>query len=382
MGIFDRFISSKPPTKDQFAQKVLDGIKRAGEKRAVVFDKDRFSLHTTDGGILNLTNAYPEFCAAPKEMRAESVNKWVRMWFARSLEIPDDFDDVRADLLPTVQARSHYDLVNLQFEVEGRMKLNRPYAVFGEHFAVGLVYDLPESMQHVNQDKLDKWGVTLYEVLEVAKQNLAERQFAFAGPQGGVGMYWCSMQKDSYDAARILLLDAIRDFKVRGEIVAMIPNRETLYVAGSEDMHALKEMLKAAAEEMQKPRYISGIALRLDGDEWVPWLPAEDHPLYQDFHKLRTQTFGQAYGEQKELLDKLHEKTGQDIFVASFSGMGKKDTNELTSFCVWGKDVLGLASPYRSDYVYGRTRPRATAGPLGSGGQSRGRLDGADGDVP
>ena len=52
------------------------------------------------------------------------------------------------------------------------------------------------------------------------------------------------MQKDSYDAARVLLLDTIRGLRVRGEIVAMIPNREALLFAGSDDLHALKHMLK------------------------------------------------------------------------------------------------------------------------------------------
>jgi len=51
----------------------------------------------------------------------------------------------RPDLLPTVQSRSHYELVDLQFQLEGRGKPNRPYQIFGEHFAVGLVYDLPEA---------------------------------------------------------------------------------------------------------------------------------------------------------------------------------------------------------------------------------------------
>ena len=47
----------------------------------------------------------------------------------------------------------------------------------------------------------------MYEALEVARQNLAEKQFAFLGSGDGVGAPWSSVQKDSYDAARILLLD-------------------------------------------------------------------------------------------------------------------------------------------------------------------------------
>ena len=46
MSIFDRFISSKPPSKDGFAKAVLDGIVRAGEKQAVVYDKDQFAIRT------------------------------------------------------------------------------------------------------------------------------------------------------------------------------------------------------------------------------------------------------------------------------------------------------------------------------------------------
>ncbi len=81
-------------------------------------------------------------------------------------------------------------------------------------------------MKHATQDNLDKWGVTFYEALEVARRNLAEKQFAFLGSKDGDGVPWSSVQKDSYDAARILLLDAIRGLGVRGDVVAMIPNRE------------------------------------------------------------------------------------------------------------------------------------------------------------
>jgi hypothetical protein len=59
MGFFDRLTG--PPSRDGFAKAVLDGIKRAGEKQAVVYDKDRFALRTPgkDGHLLNLGYAYP-----------------------------------------------------------------------------------------------------------------------------------------------------------------------------------------------------------------------------------------------------------------------------------------------------------------------------------
>jgi uncharacterized protein YtpQ (UPF0354 family) len=344
MGLLKKLFG--PPSKDRFAKLVLAGIRRAGERREIVYDQGEFRLHTTErkGMILNLDNAYPEYCDAPKSARPEVLRKWVRLWFSERHEIPDEFEHVRMDLRPVVNSRSHYELFNLQFQLEGREVAPRPHFVLGEHFAVGLVYDLPETMQHVTQDNLDGWGVTYYEGLEAARENLAQLDFACIGPGEGEGL-WLSMAKDSYDAARILLVDILRNFRVRGDVVAMIPNRETLLVAGTEDADALKAMLTLAEEGIRQPRRISAIALRLEGDDWTPWLPPAEHPLHLGFRNLRTQTLGQDYAEQKQLLDKLHEKTGEDIFVASYSGIERKETGEVTTYCVWTEDVLTLLPP-------------------------------------
>ena len=118
-----------------------------------------------------------------------------------------------------------------------------------------------------------------------------------------------------------LIKDAIRHFQVKGDHIAMIPNRENLIVVGSEDVEGLAGMVKLAAKAMKEPRPISGIALRLDGDDWTPWLPDASHPSYKAFQELQLQSFGQDYAQQKEMLDKLHEKNGEDVFVANFSAI-------------------------------------------------------------
>ena len=53
----------------------------------------------------------------------------------------------------------------------------------------------------------------------------------------------------------------------------MIANRDNLIVAGADDAAGLEAMLKMAAEALQQLRPISSIAVRFDGEEWVPWLP-------------------------------------------------------------------------------------------------------------
>jgi hypothetical protein len=163
----------------------------------------------------------------------------------------------------------------------------------------------------------------------------------FIGPETGSGVY-LSVTSDNYDASRLLLLDAIRQLDVEGELVAMAPNRDSLIVAGTEDLEALTGMLALAKDALQKPRIISATAVRLDGDEWVSWLPEASHPLYEEFRLLAIRSLAQDYREQKGLLDQLHVKTGEDILVAQYMGIVNNDTGDFYTQCVWAKDVPTL----------------------------------------
>jgi hypothetical protein len=115
-----------------------------------------------------------------------------------------------------------------------------------------------------------------------------------------------------------------------------------LIVAGSEDTPGLEAMVTLAKKAFEQPRTVSGVALRLAGDEWVSWMPEANHPLYEEFRALRIRSAGQDYAEQKELLDELHEKTGKDVCVASYSVMEHKDTGHRISYSIWSKGTVSL----------------------------------------
>jgi hypothetical protein len=101
-------------------------------------------------------------------------------------------------------------------------------------------------------------------------------------------------------------------------------------------------MAKIAKESFDKPRPISTIALRLEGDEWMPWLPAPDAPLYGEFHELRLRTIGAEYNDQKELLDAVHQQTNQGVMVAPYGALQNKETGRVTSYSVWYEGVESL----------------------------------------
>ena len=327
---------SKKPTHDDFAKLLMDRIHQAGEKSKLVYDPEEFLLHgeAERTATIFLGNAYQEYCATPQDAHEKVLKFWVRNWFSYLRDVPDDFEDAKPDLMPVVRSRSHFEYHSLLAEVESGTPLSWPYQVLGEHFGIGLVYDLPESMRSVPQQNLDAWGATLYDALEVAKANLLATPAKFIGPKSGDGVY-LSATGDSYDASRLILTDPIRRFRVKGDHIAMIPNRENLIVAGSEDIEGLARMLELAKKALNEPRPISGIALRLDGDEWMPWLPPSSHPSYKEFQGLRLQTVGNDYAEQKELLEKLYEKKGEDVFVATFN-IVQSPEGKLFSYAAWG----------------------------------------------
>jgi uncharacterized protein YtpQ (UPF0354 family) len=220
---------STPPTKDEFAKFLMDRIHQSGEKGGIVYEQEEFRLrgNSERTGVLSLYYAFKEYCSVDADSREQVVKHWVRNWFAYLREMPEDFDDAQPDLMPIVRSRAQFDLTSLREEVESGRTVSLPCLVFGEHFGVGIVYDLPDSMGSIPQAKLDAWDVPLCEALEAARKNLSELPAKFVGPESGEGVY-LSANGDSYDSSRLLLTDIIRQFEVKGDTIAMIPNRETL----------------------------------------------------------------------------------------------------------------------------------------------------------
>ena len=351
MGLSDRRI--RKLSKEQFARLMLDALRQAGEKADLRYEADEFRLVATgeragEVGIFNLTNAYGEYCAAGKDKKHTVLRRFVRSWFSRFKDIPEDFADARPDLLPVIRSRSYFELLRLRLEVEDKVRLNSPHRIIGEHFGLGLAYDLPEAMRIISQDHLDGWKVAFEDVLQGAMTNLTEisRQ-AFENPFPGV---WVSPWRDNYDAARLLLPDLLRDQAVEGDLIAFAPNRDTLILTGSDDAAGLARMVDLAEEAFQPPRPLLGLALRLEGDEWQPYLPPADHPLHSRFKRLWVQSMSHDYHDQKELLDKGFEKKGEDVFVGSFVVIQHKDTGRVRSYSVWSEGIDTLLP--KTDLVF------------------------------
>ena len=350
-----------PPGRDKFAKLVMSELSKLGQTSPMRYDAEQFLIERGSEGFINLANLYHEYCQVPRRDRAAVLQRFIRGCVGTTdFELPADFEDVHPDLLPVIRSRFYLESVGLQSRARGGDDFSVPQQFIGDHLSLSLVYDLPQAMRSITQEDLERWSVTLYEAVEAARRNLEQMgNVAFASLQNeaGDGVYF-SATGDNYDASRLVMLDLIRKFQVRGDYIAMVPNRDTLVVTGSEDEGGLAVMIKAAEDSFDKPRPISTIALRLESDSWETWLPERSSPHFAKFHELKVRTIGMEYNDQKELLDQIHDKTGEDLFVASFNAVQRKDTGAIASYGIWPEGACTLL-PETDDLVLLRGDPEA-----------------------
>jgi uncharacterized protein YtpQ (UPF0354 family) len=340
------------PRRDRFAQRVIEALRESGETGPIRYDADKFQLvlnpdvKSYDRVEMNLTNIYAEYRAAARSRKRDVVQRYVRG--TRGMEVPTGFAQVREHLVPRVRTRCYY--ANLPLHLQLRDAPPRPmvYRPLGEHLAVGLVVDQRDGIMEVFGDMLEEWGISVEEAFPLARDNLRRMSAgAFQSPVPGVYYSpWC----DNHDASRLVLDDLVRDCEVKGDYVAMVPNRDTLLLTGSEDVAGLQAMLQVAEGVLRdKPRPMSGIPIRLRRGTWEPYAPDRFHPELEQYRYLRLQSQSQDYEGQKELLEELHDKTGEDVFVASFTMIQNNQTGALRSYCVWADGVRSLLP--RTDQV-------------------------------
>jgi hypothetical protein len=336
----------RPPSRDHFAKLVMDELRKCdgqgGGGGALKYERGQFVIERGNQGFINLANLYQEYCQAPRKERPQVLHRFIRGCLGTSgFELPDEFADVHPDLLPVVRSRFYLESVGLQSRVHGGDGVVVPQQPIGDHLSLSLVYDLPQAMRSIIQDDLDQWQVSLYEAVEAARQNLEQiDHVSFACLQGdrGEGVY-LSTTGDNYDASRVVLLDLIRKMPVRGDHVAMVPNRDTLILTGSDDEAGLTIMCKVADDSFNKPRPISTVALRLVDEAWESWLPEPGAPCQAKLRELRMRTLGMEYNDQKELLDQIYGQSGEGLFVASFRATQRKDTRQISSYSVWSEGI-------------------------------------------
>lgn len=345
MGLLDRFFG--PPGPKQFAKIMEKAVRRAGETLPCTFDEKEFRLVYREGEkevrVLQLANLHLEYNKLPRKER----DAWLKrtcVAMVNPMTLPDDFEDVKPDLMPSVRPRGLIERMRLDAVVKGETPQEMAHFPLTEHLVVCLVYDLPNSMQFVMQERFESWNVTPYEALEIAIENLATRECPIMALGDG---FYIIETGDSYDATRLLMKDLVHKLSFQGSPVALPISRNTLFMTGSDDEKGLGIMIQLAEHKKDDPRPLCPVPIILQDDDWVTWLPPKGHPHFEAFHLLELNYLGGEYTDIKPLLEQCNEQTETDVFVASFSSLERDAT--VRSFCTWSNGVATWLP--KTDYI-------------------------------
>ena len=128
------------PSRDEFAGRLMEAIRRAGETRPIRYDPDGFTL-VSQKGEYHLRNAFRAYCIAKD--RARTFGDAVAIWFA-DMRLPEKYEDVNPDLLPKVVRRTEYDASLLERNGDGGEARGSMPWLIADHLAVVAAYDLPD----------------------------------------------------------------------------------------------------------------------------------------------------------------------------------------------------------------------------------------------
>ncbi len=325
-----------PLSQHEFARQLAGELQRQLPSSAWAYDEEQFCLRCEQPeAVLNLGNFYAEHEKLSPEQWEAHLRRTAVTILSSYQDLPEELEHARHDLRLKLWCRSIIDKLDLQAHVAGQRGLDMPLVPVGEHLYATVVFDFPNSVRSLTSENLDGWGLSPYEAIEIARQNLAEDQAVLAS-RGDA--FYASVTGDSYDATRLLLTDRIRQLEVRGEHIAMVPNRDCLLITGSEDDEGLAMMIQVAEQALQDPRPMLPLPLRLEEEEWVDWMPPPDHPLFEPLELLELKYFYPEYEEQKDLLNALHEARGEARYAASLTAVQRED-DSVISYTVWSEGV-------------------------------------------
>lgn len=336
MSFLDKMFSRKV-SQNEFAEIVRQAFAEQGLPD-LEYDEKEFALRIPGkNSAVFLHNSYSNFNLLPRQERQAVVAKLVAS-FTSIPEIPARFAAAKPHLMPVVRDAAYYSLSRL---LTRSMRSNDSELEWqSERFAggllLGLAYDTEHSISSVTARQLKEWGVELKEAFAAAKDNLWERTDPTKMvEQNGV---FVAQWNDSYDSSRMMLTELIYRLSLDGEPVAFVPTRDTFLVTGKDNLAGLRAIVKHGSEAHFKQGHsLSPDLFVLVDGKWDLYIP-DDPEVKAMWQQTRRRRAYLDYEQQKNMIDKIHEKTGKDYFVASFKILEGKEKGEF-SVCVWTKGV-------------------------------------------
>lgn len=247
------FSQKSKMTKTEFTAYYLNSLKTSSPDVRYNILKDLIIKSDYQGNSFThyLENAYKEYIQVP-----DSINEIIKKYISSSLELYKPKEDVNVNhIIPMVKPLDH--LAQAQWPVHEKYN-EQLIIVYGE--------DTEKSINYITEEDLDKLNISRDTLLGFAKRNL-KAILPDIQRMGNDGSYGIACGGD-FEACLILLEDlwTYENFPVDGDFVIAIPNRDILFITGTNNKPEIERIDKIAQESYNNGNHpISPILFRWNG---------------------------------------------------------------------------------------------------------------------
>lgn len=323
------------PDQDRFARKFMDAVRSNGYPHELAYEADTFRIRHANGSYFNLHNAYHAYMSAPRGQQRKALQSFSSLLGIHEKDEAMSWEQARPLLRPLVRSITQLEEINLHHaEQDGwdAASMQLQYRRLSEECVELLAVDHPDHTATLTRGPEEGWNVDFDQALAIARANLRQspdEPFVEVVP----GVYQAAWG-DAYDSSRALLPDLLHRVPVAGLPVFMLATRDVLLVTGEGDLQGQAQMLDLAANAFADGRVISWEVLRYDDGQLHAHVLA-DAGLRERQRQLRLELDADAYALQKQLLERVHQKHEEDVFVASFM----VHSEDRVSLCAWTDGV-------------------------------------------
>lgn len=340
VGYLDLFRGS---SDERVARQYIKALRELGETRRLEFDAPSRLLITYDENghraqVRFIGNLAREIRSAGEDTRAAIYRRYATSSIGDAKHDGDaqTYDLVKPRLRVLLKDSSYPDyiaLVNSLDLPDGKQSPLVFERLTGNIIAC-CIEEGVHSLRFVTESDLVGWGVNSTTALADAKENVCRLPYQISDPTPTRYV----LNDDSFIASRFVNPRMFDEIAIKGELVAVIPDRDTFFVADSADLQTVACLALLAKQQLEDgERVITAQPFVLREGNWQVYEPPE--AIRSVFSNVALQFRASNWADFKSALEKELMHRGHDIFVASLTVREEPGIEIHHSMAVWSKGV-------------------------------------------
>ncbi len=339
MGAMETSSDAEISPQDEFGLAIFSEYRLLGGEQILEFRKKEFSIVSAQR-TLDLSLYFPDYLHSYDDQRAKVIHA------AASSLIEgypgENFGNFANDLLPCVRERFYFDTYCLKQRLETGVDVQPPFPGIPvtEFHTAYVVLDNASTIKFLTNEMLASKGKKMGEAFSIAVKNLTKISSSpLTKIEPGV---FRATWSDGYGPCRLLLKGLFTSLPVKGAPVVAIPNRDTVFATGSEELEGHSGFFERVVEALDNHRCLTPHLLTWKDERWITWIPPEESPRYNDLMGLRNASLRDNYNAQQQILEDIFRKEKNSIYPATYTAVRNSVNDRAMSYCVWrrGHQIL------------------------------------------